>query len=289
MASCNIFQPSLDDYSNKILYTSNLTSDGHSQLFMVGPDGSNIQQITSGRYSHWRGKWSPDASQIACNTDQDATTNDIYMMVMKSNGTKRQLIHPANSFEWHPDGNEIICEYMPSAEMGYFTKNIYLAYEARYIIYNDLISQIEDESPCYSPNGDKIAFSSNREYVEERRAKSELYLMNSDGSNQRQITHLNELSTSGPVWTNDGNTLYFCSAGRISSYSFIDSLVTIICDSDSFAYVGPRLSPNNDKIIFLARQYLGDHNNYLYIMNIDGSNMHALIPDSTVSSCDWSK
>ena len=47
--------------------------------------------------------------------------------------------------------------------------------------------------------------------------------------------------------------------------------------------------PDNDKIIFIARALDGSTNEFLFMSDIDGTNVHALLPDSTVSSCDWSK
>jgi Tol biopolymer transport system component len=83
--------------------------------------------------------------------------------------------------------------------------------------------------------------------------------------------------------------IYYNSAGRICSIDLADSTISELCESEEYVYVIPRLSPNNDKIIFIARALDGSTNEYLFISNIDGSDVHALIPDSTVTSCDWSK
>jgi len=288
VTSCDIFNPPVQDYSNKILFTS--TRSGSDQLYIMDPDGTNIEQITDDEYAHSHGRWSPDASKIACRTDENSCTIGQPMLVIDLNNKQETLLYYGGMFEWHPYENKLIYDFLPFGEMGALTTNIYTEIIRGTLIENDMYSNRKDMTPSYSPDGSLIAFSSNRDfYTTEISARSELYLMNSDATNQHRITFLETTNTLNPIWSSDQSKLFFNSEGNICRYDFADSTVSTICDTNEFAYVNPRLSPNNDKIIFIARTYDGSANTYLFISDIDGSNIHALIEDSTVTSCDWSK
>jgi Tol biopolymer transport system component len=51
-----------------------------------------------------------------------------------------------------------------------------------------------DESPSWSPDGNKIAFDSNRD------GNYQIYIMNADGSNQTQLTH-DSYDSKQAVWS----------------------------------------------------------------------------------------
>jgi Tol biopolymer transport system component len=57
--------------------------------------------------------------------------------------------------------------------------------------------------PAYSPDGRQIAFSSNRS------GTHEIWLSNSDGTNQRQLTRLDSGGALRPQWSPDGRTIAF--------------------------------------------------------------------------------
>jgi len=65
-------------------------------------------------------------------------------------------------------------------------------------------------SPHLSPNGEQLAFSVRRYELNAGESWSEIWLMDSDGSNQRQLTHGRHNDTS-PLFSPDGETLLFTS------------------------------------------------------------------------------
>ena len=66
-----------------------------------------------------------------------------------------------------------------------------------------------DTNPSWSPDGTKIAFSSEGFLTTGRRSgRTDIYVMNSDGGDLTRITYLTE-SAGGPSWSPDGTKIAF--------------------------------------------------------------------------------
>src|SRR5690606_2597309 len=188
-SSCdNSVEPDETNYHNKILFTS--SRSGIPQLYMMNPDGSEIKQITSGQYSHSGGRWSPDPSKIVCNTNENITTAGMQMVIMNSDGTNKQLLGIGSHMSWAPNGKEITFAFSPKAELGDRSRYIYIINsDGTDTVQLTNLLGIQDNTPNWSPDGTTIAFSSDRDY--QSGPYSEIYLMNTDGSNQRRLTYFN--------------------------------------------------------------------------------------------------
>ncbi len=200
--SCeNTFDPTDINCHNKILFTS--IRDGKEQLYIMNPDGTGIQQITSGNFTHRAGRWSPDVSKIICNTNENQTTAGMQMVAMNLDGTNKMLLGIGSQMSWSPDGNWIAFMLWPSAELGDLTTYIYRinSIGANIIQLTNNIG-VWDGTPNWSPDGKKIAFSCN----------GLIALMNSDGS---EMKILDSLSTGVLIsWSPDGSKIAF-GAGQI--------------------------------------------------------------------------
>ena len=64
--------------------------------------------------------------------------------------------------------------------------------------------KLDEWHPKVSPNGQQVAFSSDRD------GNREIYVMNIDGSNQKRLT-FNNGPDGGPSWSPDGAQLVFLS------------------------------------------------------------------------------
>ena len=72
-----------------------------------------------------------------------------------------------------------------------------------------------DSAPAWSPDGRQIAFESTMD------GDREIYVMNADGTNIRQLTH-NTLWDEGPAWSPDGTKLAFSSGADDAAPRHLD-------------------------------------------------------------------
>lgn len=143
-------------------------------------------------------------------------------------------------------------------------------------------NQAGDESPVWSPNGQKIAFVSNREGV------YQVYVMNPDGSNQTRLTN-GQAEKALPSWSPDGK--------RIAYQSIQDGNWEIyVMDADGTNQTrltnlqandgGPSWSADGSKIIFVSDR---DGSLGIYAMKADGSDQISIMSNSWINSTpDWS-
>ena len=144
-----------------------------------------------------------------------------------------------------------------------------------------------------SPNGpaelqSRILFTASR-----TTALSEIYTMNSDGTDQRRLT-FNSVSELQPSWSPDGSYIVFCRSWQDSSQRWWSGIFRIqsngtneVCiDSIADVFrVDPRVSPDGSKIAF------GQMSNRfeVWVMNADGSGEVNLTPAPEQGSYpDWS-
>ena len=129
-----------------------------------------------------------------------------------------------------------------------------------------------DNSPTWSPDGTKIAFS--REYEDsEKNWQQEVWIMNSDGSQQTQIKPING---GGPYFTPDGKIVFHSVSKNNKtqiSIADIDGNNIIQLTHNEAEEQHPEVSPNGMEIAFMSDR---DGNNEIYVMNIDGSNQKRL-------------
>jgi len=137
------------------------------------------------------------------------------------------------------------------------------------------LKNVWDYGPAFSPDGRTIAFG--REYTDVNGVRQEeIWLMNADGSEQRQIKGL---EGGAPEFMSDGRLL-FHSKGRFSktiatqiSIANIDGSHLIQLTNDDTNNFNPKVSPDGKQIVYLSNR---DGNQEVYVMNVNGSNQTRL-------------
>ena len=125
----------------------------------------------------------------------------------------------------------------------------------------------QDTSPAWSPDGTKIAFTSDRSGS----GNSEIYVMNANGSNPIRLTNSSG-TDDDPSWSPDGTKIAFSSYRDSDEEIYVmnanGSNQTRLTNSRGRDYE-PAWSPDGGKIAFSSQR---DGNTEVYVMDANGSN-----------------
>ncbi|HXV15643.1 MAG TPA: hypothetical protein VD758_02625 [Gemmatimonadaceae bacterium] len=217
------------------------TRDGHpcDQQYVMRVDGSGARRISDGRGKTTCGWFFPGDDRLffASTTAHDSTCParpdpskgyvwpldryDIYTINRDGTNLKRLTHNDVYTAEGvlSPDGKKIVFTSLKDGDLEIYTMNADGSDVRR--LTN---TPGYDGGAWWSPDGKQIVYRANhptdsaelkayRDLLDQRLvrpSKVELYLMNADGTNQRQITHLGGANF-GPSWTPDGKRIIFSS------------------------------------------------------------------------------
>jgi len=176
-------------------------ANGGAQIAIVNDDGSGFQKITSGANSNGFPSYSPDGLRIAYRT-MGPEGNGLRIMNLKDRSVTPLTEEYDNFPVWSPRGDLIafvrrmdgdnfeVCTIRPDgSDLRRLTS-----------------SRGNDAHPAWSPDGEKIVFSSTRMgfkdealYTFAPQPYGDLFVMRIDGTQVEQITD-NQWEDAGPAW-----------------------------------------------------------------------------------------
>ncbi len=173
------------------------TRGGRESIATMRADGSGVRVLTRGPRD-LSPDWSPDGRRLAF-------TRGGQVLTMRADGTGQRVL-VRRVARWHehttPAWGRGVFLYA-SNRVGFFNTELY-ATPARRLTFTKGSDGVlgDDSMPALSPDGRRVAFTSNRTQ------DGEIWLMAPDGTRQKQLTHRRG-DDFFPAWTDDGTAIAF--------------------------------------------------------------------------------
>ncbi|XPF94067.1 prolyl oligopeptidase family serine peptidase [Colwellia sp. RE-S-Sl-9] len=258
-----------------------------SNLWRVDFDGKNHRPITSGLNNYASPRFSPDGTRIAFIANENGKAH-IYVKWLKTGEqfSIAQLQKGIGSLTWSPNSEMIaFTQFVATKNKPYITlptKPKGAEWEKEATIYNELKYRSDGSGDL--EHGNKHVF-----------------VVPALGGTPRQLTFGEFNHKSVLSWSRDGSTLYF-SANRHDNHAIEvrdTEIYSVELESGKLTELTNRFGPDNNpvvspdgkKIAFTGYddKRMGYHNEYLYVMNVDGSDRKALSDnfDRSINSFYW--
>ena len=181
--------PTWSPDGKKIAFVSGKEQVSDWDIYVMDANGKNVERLTNNRVADQEPAWSPDGKWIAYASEVDGNGNrDIY--VMSPDGRKRKKltnqIPKADEPSWAPDSRRIafVCNLDGNPDICVMAVSNVLNGTQKHLNKKDVTNLTKhiahDYSPTWSPNGDRIAFSSERQL-----GTMSIYVMDADGQVDR--------------------------------------------------------------------------------------------------------
>jgi len=248
----------------KIVFVSD--RDGNKEIYIMNAStGSGQTRLTDNSGVDYSPVFSPDGTKIAFESNRDGNT-EIYIMNVDGSEQTRLTESSGDNYSpfFSPDGSKIA--FISTRDQN---PEIYGPTEI-YIMNTDgseqtnltMNSTARDISTCFSPDGSKIVFASDRD------GNTEIYVMDADGKNKERLTY-NESNDTYCSFSPDGTKIVFASERDESMEIYIMNADGSCQTRHTYnsSYDGaPCFSPGGDKVAF---ESFRDQNNEIYITNVD--------------------
>lgn len=163
-----------------------------------------ITRLTFNTFTDSRPLWSPDGNHIAFVSTRGG--EDIFAMSPDGTGERRLTNDPSPefSFAWSPDSTRIAYQSFAdnNGEIYVLGVNHTLTDTLADIPRNLTNNLVQDYAPTWSPDGNQIAFTSNRD------GDDDIYLLDIATETLTNLTN-NQVSDTAPVWSPNGEKIVY--------------------------------------------------------------------------------
>jgi TolB protein len=215
---------------------------GPLEIYVMNADGSGERFLARGLWP----RWSPDGTRIAFVGVEDPASHGLYVINRDGSGLRRLAAGSASDHAWSPDGREIAFSSYASV----FWSRGLVVVDVESGVLRQLTHGVMDRSPAWSPRGRRVAFvrshrnnwaiatvdatgsqvrvltrkgleaespqwsPDGRRIVFQVKMGSDIWVMNGDGSEARNLTHSYYQSDGFPRWSPTGERIAFQSSKR---------------------------------------------------------------------------
>ncbi len=274
-----------------IVYTTQ--RPGNHDIHLLDKRSGKHRQITDHTALDYNATFSPDGEWIVFTSERNGNA-DLFALKLEGNKKVIQLTKSKamdDAADISPDGKWLI---FVSNRDGFpdIYKMKFAPDQANSIEAPERLTKypLGDFNPSFSPDGSQIAFSRQQEDITDRH--TDIFLMDSDGSNVKRVTDYRELQqiSGAPDWSPDGEHIYFYAMqydrkgyiGRIRADSskiqkvISDVFVThpsITPDGRILFYKGPP-PPGGDPFLEQGTVYSMDKGGENVTMEVDTALVH---------------
>lgn len=269
-------------FTTKILVSSDKAGFQKKEIYMMDWDGSNMEQVTDHKSLAISPTWAPDGKSIVySNFAMHVTTKSRNIDLFRYDLTtgRRWLISFVKGINsgaaFFPSGDRLVATLSKGDSPDLYE----IDRDGKVLkrITNGPAGAMNVE-PAVSPDGRKIAFSS------DRAGNPMIYVMNADGTGVERITFAGKFNAS-PAWSPDGKTLAFAGWDR----NHFD-IFTVNADKTGLRRLtsatkpngkeasneDPHFSPDGRRIVFVSNR-TGTFQ--VYMVNLDGSDERQITKD----------
>ncbi len=212
--------PSWSPDGRYMVYHSN--QRGSYDLYIYDTENEETQSLTpsvgSQAYNEAMPQWSPDGELIAYHSNETGTYN-LYLTDSEGSFSAQVSFNNRDTgnairLSWSPDGKRVV--YASENFMG--GMNLWIADLAEVLsahpsdpLPGTPLTDSEFENdwfPTWSPDGEQIMF------VSSRTGDQDIYIIDADGENLRNITDTPTVEETQPIWTPDGRIVFAAASNR---------------------------------------------------------------------------
>jgi Tol biopolymer transport system component len=271
--------------ASKIVYHSRLPRL-NNDIFVVSSAGGAATRLTRHRGADSNPTLSPDGRRIAFESNRHGnwrSYKDSDVFVMRADGTGVRELTFSNAFDGDPA----------------WSRTNRIAFESErtgnadvWVIDGDGSNETQlttspafDGDPAWSPDGTKIAFTSQRD-----NGDREIYVMNADGSGTTRLTNSRGFDEN-PSWSPDGKRIAFDSMrdGNLEVYVMnADGSNQVRVTNHPALDALPSWSPDSKLLVFVSER-IGKGQRRLFVARPDGTGVRTLTRGAFDMSPDWAR